>query len=81
MGKFGSRKFLTALAAFITGVGMILSGATDADTIAGTVLALAGVISYIFGESQVDAAAVKSVGTTTEGEPDAATKASAGVTP
>lgn len=64
-----SRKFLAALAAFITGLGMILAGNTDAETIAGTVMALAGAIAYIFGEATVDAAAVKSTGTTTEGEP------------
>lgn len=69
MSKFGSRKFLAFLAAFVTGVGMILSGSTDAETIAGTALALAGAIAYIFGEASVDAAAVKSIGTTVEGAP------------
>lgn len=69
MSKFASRKFLVAVAAFITGLGLILNGNTDADTIAGTVLALASAIAYIAGESTVDAAAVKSVGTTADGEP------------
>jgi hypothetical protein len=69
VSKFRSRKFLTALAGFVTGVGLILGGATDAETIAGAVLSLASVIAYIFGEAQVDAASVKSVGATTEGEP------------
>jgi len=68
VSRFTSRKFLAGLAAFVAGVGMILNGNTDAETIGGTALALAGVIAYIFGESNVDAAAVKSTGTTTEGE-------------
>lgn len=73
MAKFFSRKFLAGLFAFATGVGMILSGNTDAETISGTVLALAGAIAYIFGEAQVDAASVKAIGATTEGEPKPST--------
>jgi hypothetical protein len=69
VSKFLSRKFLVAVAAFVTGLGMILNGNTDAQTISGTVLALAAVITYIFGESKVDAAAVTATSTTTEGEP------------
>lgn len=59
MQKLTSRKFLTAVAGFVTGLAMVFG--LDADmvtSIAGAVVSVASVITYIITEGKVDAATV-----------------------
>lgn len=62
ISRLTSRKFLAALSAFLLGLGMILGGSTDSETVLGTVMALASVIAYIFGEATVDVARLNASG-------------------
>lgn len=57
--KFKSRKFLAAIVGVVVGIAMVFG--VDADTItkvAGAVTTLASVITYIYTEGKIDAAAV-----------------------
>lgn len=59
MQKLTSRKFLTAVAGFVTGLAMVFGLDTDVITsVAGAVVSVASVITYIITEGKVDAAAV-----------------------
>lgn len=51
--KLTSRKFWLAIAGFVTGVAVMISGAT-AETITGAVMALGSVVAYIVGEGFAD---------------------------
>ena len=55
--KFTSRKFITALAGVITGVGVICTG----NTIEGIVAVIASVLAYLITEGYIDAKAVNVV--------------------
>lgn len=57
--KLTSRKLWLALAGVATGIAMILGvEGSEITTVAGSVTALASVITYIIAEAKVDAAAV-----------------------
>lgn len=58
--KFTSRKFLAALAGVITGLSMAFGlDETIISTVAGAVVSVVSVITYIVTEGKVDAEAVK----------------------
>jgi hypothetical protein len=57
--KLTSRKLWLALAGVATGIAMILGvEGSEITTVAGSVTALASVVTYILAEAKVDAAAV-----------------------
>ena len=59
LNKIKSRKFLTCIAGVIMGVCMVFGldeGAVN--TIAGAIVALSSVVTYIYAEGKIDAAAV-----------------------
>lgn len=57
--KLKSRKFITAIVGIILGVAMVFGlDAGDITKVAGAVTALASVVTYIYTEGKVDAAAV-----------------------
>ena len=57
--KLSSRKLWLAIAGVATGVFIALGGeASEIETVAGAITALASAITYIFVEGKVDAAAV-----------------------
>lgn len=58
--KLTSRKLWLALAGVATGVFLALGGdASEIQTVAGTITALASAVAYILTEGRIDAAAVK----------------------
>ncbi len=58
--KLSSRKLWMALAGIFTGVAMALGAdTTDISTVAGAVVSVASVITYIVTEGKVDAESVK----------------------
>ncbi|MCC8077954.1 MAG: hypothetical protein LIO60_06380 [Oscillospiraceae bacterium] len=59
MQKLTSRKFLAAVAGFVTGLVMVFGLDADVVTsVAGAVVSVASVITYIITEGKVDVAAV-----------------------
>ncbi len=60
--KLKSRKFITAILGIILGIAMVFGiDAGDVTKVAGAVTALASVITYIYTEGKIDAAAVNKV--------------------
>lgn len=60
MKKFASRKLWAAVAGIVTGVAMVFGlDEGTINTVAGAVVAVASVLTYIITEGKVDAAAVK----------------------
>lgn len=60
MKKFASRKLWAAVAGVVTGVAMVFGlDEGTINTVAGAVVAVASVLTYIITEGKVDAAAVK----------------------
>lgn len=57
MKKFTSRKFLAMVAGVLTGIGVILAGAT----VEGITAVIASVVSYLIAEGYIDAKAVNTV--------------------
>lgn len=57
MKKFASRKFLAMVAGVLTGIGVILAGATAE----GITAVIASVVSYLIAEGYIDAKAVNTV--------------------
>ena len=57
MKKFTSRKFLAMVAGVLTGIGVILAGATAE----GITAVIASVVSYLIAEGYIDAKAVTTV--------------------
>lgn len=68
MNKLLSRKFWMAIAGVATGIAMILGvDATEISSIAGGVVSLISVVSYIYTEGRIDSDRIKnSVDTITE---------------
>lgn len=59
LNKFKSRKFLTCIAGVIMGLCMVFGVDEGAvNTVAGAVTAVVSIVSYIYVEGKVDAAAV-----------------------
>lgn len=77
MARFTSRKFLAALGAVLISLGTIASGRTDSDTISGAVLAVIGLVGYMFSEAYVDAAGARARGQVAAAAATATTPASA----
>lgn len=62
LSKFKSRKFLTCIAGVLMGICMVFGldeGAVN--TIAGAVTAVVSIVSYIYTEGKIDAAAVDQI--------------------
>lgn len=57
MQKFTSRKFLAMVAGVLTGIGVIVAGATAE----GITAVIASVVSYLIAEGYIDAKAVNTV--------------------
>ena len=57
MKKFTSRKFLAMVAGVLTGIGVIIAGATAE----GITAVIASVVSYLIAEGYIDAKAVNTV--------------------
>lgn len=59
LGKFKSRKFLTCIAGIIMGVCMVFGlDEGTVNTIAGAIVAIGSVVTYIYSEGKIDAVAV-----------------------
>ena len=59
LSKFKSRKFLTCVAGVVMGVCMVFGLDQDTvDTIAGAIVAVGSIATYIYTEGKIDAAAV-----------------------
>ena len=72
LAKFKSRKFLTCVAGIIIGVCMVFGVDEGAvNVIAGAVMAIASVITYIYTEGKVDATAVDKIKDTADKVKDA----------
>lgn len=66
-GKLKSRKFLTCVAGVIMGLCMVFGlDENTVSTIAGAVTALVSVVTYIYAEGKIDAAAVGQIKDTAE---------------
>lgn len=63
MKKFTSRKFLAMVAGVVTGIGVILAGATAE----GITAVIASVVSYLIAEGYIDAKAVNTVKNVVDG--------------
>ena len=66
MKKFTSRKFLAMVAGVLTGIGVILAGATAE----GLTAVIASVVSYLIAEGYIDAKAVNTVKDVVDGVAD-----------
>lgn len=66
MKKFTSRKFLAMVAGVLTGIGVILAGATAE----GITAVIASVVSYLIAEGYIDAKAVNTVKDVVDGVAD-----------
>lgn len=66
MKKFTSRKFLAMVAGVVTGIGVILAGATAE----GITAVIASVVSYLIAEGYIDAKAVNAVKDVVDGVAD-----------
>lgn len=72
LGKFKSRKFLTCIAGVIVGVCMMFGlDKGTIDTVSGAVVSLGSIITYIYTEGKIDAAAVEKIKDTTDEVKDA----------
>ena len=72
LNKFKSRKFLTCIAGVLMGLCMVFGldeGAVN--TIAGAVTAVVSIVSYIYTEGKIDAAAVDKLKDTADKVEDA----------
>lgn len=71
--KFKSRKFLACVAGVITGLCMIFGlDEGTIDTVAGAVVSLGSIVTYIYAEGKIDAAAVGKIKDTVDDIKDAA---------
>lgn len=62
LNKFKSRKFLTCIAGVIMGVCMVFGlDENTISTIAGAVTAIMSVVTYIYAEGKIDAAAIDKI--------------------
>lgn len=62
LNKFKSRKFLTCMAGVIMGVCMVFGlDENTISTIAGAVTAIMSVVTYIYAEGKIDAAAIDKI--------------------
>ena len=66
MKKFTSRKFIACIAGVLTGIGVILAGATAE----GLTAVIASVVSYLIAEGYIDAKAVNTVKDVVDGVAD-----------
>ena len=72
LGKFKSRKFLTCIAGIIVGVCMMFGlDEGTIDTVAGAVVSLGSIVTYIYAEGKIDAAAVGQIKETVDDVKDA----------
>lgn len=72
LGKFKSRKFLTCVAGVIVGVCMMFGlDEGTIDTVAGAVVSLGSIVTYIYTEGKIDAAAVGQIKDTVDDVKDA----------
>lgn len=70
--KFKSRKFLTCIAGVIVGVCMMFGlDEGTIDTVAGAVVSLGSIATYIYTEGKIDAAAVGKIKDVTDDVKDA----------
>lgn len=62
LSKLKSRKFLTCVAGVVMGVCMVFGLDEGAiNTVAGAVTAIVSIVSYIYSEGKIDAAAVNKI--------------------
>ena len=67
LAKLQSRKFLTCIAGFVMGLCMVFGLDTNTiNSIAGAVTAVASIVTYIYSEGKIDAAAVDKIKDTSE---------------
>lgn len=72
LGKFKSRKFLTCIAGVIIGICMMFGlDEGTIDTVAGAVVSLGSIVTYIYTEGKIDAAAVSGIKDTVDDVKDA----------
>lgn len=72
LGKLKSRKFLTCVAGVIVGVCMMFGlDEGTIDTVAGAVVSLGSIVTYIYTEGKIDAAAVGQIKDTVDDVKDA----------
>ena len=57
--KLSSRKFWMAVAGFVSGILMYFTSPNLVESISGSIVAFGSIISYILGESQVDATRIE----------------------
>lgn len=70
--KLQSRKFLTCVAGIVMGICMVFGlDEGTINTIAGAVTAVASIVTYIYSEGKIDAAAVNKIKDTSEQVKDA----------
>lgn len=72
LGKFKSRKFLTCIAGIVMGLCMVFGLDENAiNTIAGAVMAVVSIVTYIYTEGRIDAEAVDKIKDTVDDVKDA----------
>lgn len=72
LSKLTSRKFLTCVAGVIMGVCMVFGlDEGTVDTVAGAIVAVGSVVTYIYTEGKIDAAAVDKIKDTVDKVEDA----------
>lgn len=72
LSKLKSRKFLTCVAGVVMGVCMVFGLDESAiNTIAGAIVAVGSVVTYIYSEGKIDAAAVNKIKDTVDKVEDA----------
>jgi ABC-type transport system involved in multi-copper enzyme maturation permease subunit len=72
LNKFKSRKFLTCVAGVIVGVCMMFGlDEGTIDTVAGAIVSLGSICTYIYTEGKIDAAAVSGIKDTVDEVKDA----------
>lgn len=72
LNKFKSRKFLTCVAGVIIGVCMMFGlDESTIDTVAGAIVSLGSIVTYIYTEGKIDAAAVDQIKDTVDDIKDA----------
>jgi phage shock protein PspC (stress-responsive transcriptional regulator) len=72
LSKLKSRKFLTCIAGVVVGICMMFGlDEGTIDTVAGAVVSLGSIVTYIYTEGKIDAAAVEKIKDTTDSVKDA----------
>ena len=67
LGKLTSRKFLTCVAGVVMGICMVFGlDEGTVNTVAGAVVAVSSVVTYIYTEGKIDAEAVNKITETVE---------------